>query len=249
MDLGLTGRVALVTGASKGIGRAIAAELVREGASVAISSRSAERIEATAQEIGARPFAWDSTDLDGAAKLLDDVEAALGPIDVLVANTGGPPGGPDPLGFTREQWEEAYRSLVLAPLALVERVVPAMRQRGWGRVLNVASTSVIEPISYLVLSNAHRVSMLATFKTIARDVAADGVTLNTVLPGRIATDRVFDLAGGRENAAAEAARTIPAGRLGTVEELAAAAVFLCSARAGYITGQRLAVDGGLMHSI
>jgi 3-oxoacyl-[acyl-carrier protein] reductase len=124
-----------------------------------------------------------------------------------------------------------------------------MRDRGWGRVLNIVSTSVIEPIPYLMLSNTHRASMLAAFKTISREVAADGVTLNSVLPGRIATDRIFELAGSREAAEAAAAESIPAGRMGTVEELAAAAAFLCSAPASYITGQWLAVDGGLLHSI
>lgn len=249
MDLGLQDRVALVTGASKGIGRAIAAELVAEGATVAVSSSSRERIDAAADELGAAGFVWDSGDPDAAARLLRDVEGRVGPIEVLVCNTGGPPAGPDPLGFDTEQWEAAYRSLVLGPMALVERCVPAMRRRSWGRVLNVASTAVREPIPYLMLSNTHRASMLAAFKTIARQVAGDGVTLNTVLPGRIATDRIFSLSGGRE-AAEEAARdTLPAGRLGTVEEMAAAAAFLCSARAGYVTGQALAVDGGMLQSI
>jgi 3-oxoacyl-[acyl-carrier protein] reductase len=236
MDLGLTGRVALVTGASKGIGAAIAAELEAEGARVATSSRSTER------------FACDTSDLDGAAPLVDEVEAALGPVDILVCNTGGPPPG-DPLGFTREQWEAAYRSLVLAPMAVIERVMPGMRERGWGRILNVVSTSVREPIAVLMLSNTHRSATVAAFKTLSRQVAADGVTLNSVLPGRIATDRLRDNHGSLE-AAAEAAKTqVPAGRLGTPEEMAAAAVFLVSDRAGYVTGETLAIDGGLLQSI
>jgi 3-oxoacyl-[acyl-carrier protein] reductase len=247
MDLGLSGRVALVTGASKGIGRAIAAELVAEGARVAVSSSSRERIDATAAEIGAEGFVLDSADLDAPPRLLREVEGRLGPIEVLVCNTGGPPGGPDPLGFSPEQWEQAYRTLVLGPMALVERVVPGMRRRGWGRVLNVVSTTVREPSPALMLSNVHRVSMIAAFKTISRAVAADGVTLNSLLPGRIATDRLFELYGseGAESAGAQ----VPAGRLGTVEEMAAAGAFLCSARASYITGQALAVDGGLLQSL
>ncbi|HVW17435.1 MAG TPA: SDR family oxidoreductase [Solirubrobacteraceae bacterium] len=249
MDLGLAGRVALVTGASRGIGRAIAAELAAEGARVAISSRSLERTEPVAREIGAEAFAWDSADLDGAPRLLAAVAERLGPIDVLVCNTGGPPGGPDALGFTREQWEQAYRTLVLGPMALVEAVVPAMRERGWGRVLNVASTTAIEPTTNLVLSNAHRVAMVAAFKTIAREVAAEGVTLNTLLPGRIATDRLVELYGSLEQAEEAARAVVPADRLGSVEDMAAAAAFLCSARAGYVTGQRLAIDGGLLQSI
>lgn len=248
MDLGLEGRVALVTGASKGIGRAIAAELAAEGARVAVSSRSLERTRPVAEEVGGEAFAWDSADVDGATRLLGEVEERLGPVEVLVCNTGGPPAGPDPLAFPRAQWEDAYRTLVLAPMALVEGVVPGMRERGWGRVLNVVSVSAIEPIADLMLSNVHRASMLASFKTLSREVAADGVTLNSVLPGRIATDRLFDLLGGRE-AAEAAAQATPARRLGTTRELAAAAAFLCSARASFVNGQHLAVDGGLLQSI
>jgi 3-oxoacyl-[acyl-carrier protein] reductase len=236
VDLGLTGRVALVTGASKGIGAAIAAELEAEGARVARSSRSTER------------FAWDTSDVDGAGPLVDAVEAELGPIEILVCNTGGPPLG-EPLSFTREQWETAYRSLMLAPVALIERVLPGMRGRGWGRVLNVASSSVREPIAPLLLSNAHRSGIVAGFKTYARAYASDGVTFNSLLTGRIATDRLRDNAGSLE-AAGEAAKTqVPAGRLGAPEDMAAAAVFLASDRAGYITGETLAVDGGLLQSI
>jgi 3-oxoacyl-[acyl-carrier protein] reductase len=249
MDLGLEGRIALVTGASKGLGRAIAAELVAEGARVAVSSSSRERIEAAAASLGARPFVHDNADLDGAARLVADVESSLGPIDVLVCNTGGPPSGADALGFTREQWQEAYANLVLGPMALVEAVVPGMRERGFGRVLNVVSAGVREPIPNLMLSNAHRISMINAFKTLARQVAADGVTLNSVLPGRIDTDRIIELNGSREAAEAAAREHIPARRLGTVEEFAAVAAFLCSARASYVTGETVVVDGGLTQSV
>jgi 3-oxoacyl-[acyl-carrier protein] reductase len=249
MDLGIGGRVALVTGASQGIGRAIAAELAREGARVAISSRSREKIDATAGEIGATGFVFDSHDLDAAPGLLAEVEGALGPVEILVCNTGGPPGDPDPLGFTREQWQDAYRTLVLAPMALIERVIPGMRERRFGRIVNVASTSVREPIGNLMLSNAHRASMITAFKTLAHAVAADGVTLNTLLPGRIATERAYSLSGSPEAAEAAAAREVPAGRMGRPEEMAAAAAFFCSVGAGYVTGETLAVDGGLTRSI
>ena len=134
-------------------------------------------------------------------------------------------------------------------MALVEAVVPGMRERGFGRVLNVASGGVREPIPNLMLSNAHRISMVNAFKTLAGQVAADGVTLNTVLPGRIDTDRLAELFGSRDAAAALAAETVPAGRLGSVEEFAAVSVFLCSARASYVTGETVAIDGGLLSSV
>lgn len=248
MDLGLEGRVALVTGASKGLGLGIARELAGEGALVAVSSRSRERIEAAAQTLGARPYVHDSAHLDRAAALVDAVEGDLGPLDVLVTNTGGPPAG-DPLGFTREQWDGAYRDLVLAPMALVERALPGMRERGFGRILSVSSTTVREPAAPLMLSNSHRSALVAAFKTLAREAAADGVTLNSLLPGLIATDRMAELAGSMENAQQGAAGRVPAGRLGTVEEFAAAAAFLCSERASYITGAALRVDGGLTQSV
>jgi len=249
MDLGLQGRVALVTGASKGIGAAIAAALAAEGASVAISSRSRERIDAAASAIGATGFAWDSADVQGAAGLVAAVGEALGPVDVLVCNTGGPPSGPDALAFGVADWEAAHRTLVLAPMALVAAAVPGMRERRWGRVLNVVSTTAREPVPALMLSNSHRAAMLAAFKTVARQVAADGVTLNSVLPGRIDTDRLAELSGSAEAARAAARQDVPAGRLGTVEEFAAAAAFLCSAPAGYVTGAVLPVDGGLLRGI
>jgi 3-oxoacyl-[acyl-carrier protein] reductase len=249
VDLGLQGRVALVGAASKGIGRAVAAALVAEGAEVAVTSRSRERIEATAAEIGAHPYVLDSGDLDAVPGLVDAVESDLGPVDVLVTNTGGPPGGPEPLGFTPEQWRRAHTDLVLAPMALLERILPGMRERGFGRVLNIASSSVREPIPTLTLSTAHRSGMVGVFKTLAQQAAADGVTLNTIHPGRIATDRVFENAGSEEAARAAAKDTIPAGRLGTPEELAAVAAFLCSAPASYVTGTQLAVDGGLLRSV
>jgi 3-oxoacyl-[acyl-carrier protein] reductase len=249
MDLGLEGRAALVTGASKGMALAIASELAREGARVAISSRSRERIDEAAASIGATGFVHDSSDLDAVPRLVADVEGAVGPLDVLVLSTGGPPAGPDALGFGRDQWEAAYRELVLAPMALVERVVPGMRERGFGRVVNVSSTAVREPIPVLMLSNTHRSALLAGFKTLARQVARDGVTLNTILPGSILTDRLIASAGSVDAARRRAAEEVPAGRPGSVEEIAAVAAFLCSARASYVTGTATLVDGGLTRSV
>jgi 3-oxoacyl-[acyl-carrier protein] reductase len=249
VDLGLAGRVALVTGASRGIGRAIAAALAAEGARVAVAARSAAGVATVAEAIGGRGYVFDSANLDAVDPLVDAVEAELGPIDVYVANTGGPPRYDDPLAIPVAEWEAAHRTLVISPMLVLARIVPGMRERGFGRVLNVASAGVREPIPNLMLSNAHRISMLNAFKTIARQVAADGVTLNTVLPGRIDTDRLAELLGSREAAVAAAEQEVPAGRLGTVEEFAAIAVLLCSARASYVTGETVAVDGGLLRSV
>jgi 3-oxoacyl-[acyl-carrier protein] reductase len=249
MDLGLDGRVAVVTGGSKGIGFGIAAGLAAEGARVAVASRDAERVREAAERIGGHGVVYDSADLDAVPGVIADVESALGPIDVYVANTGGPPAGPDPLAFTREQWEQAHRTLVLSPMAFLERLLPQMAERGWGRVVAVSSSAIREPLASIQLSNAHRPGLVAAFKVLAKRFAVDGVTLNTVLPGRIATERSYSTAGSREAAEASARDAVPAGRLGTVEEMAAAAVFLCSAPASYITGTTLLVDGGLTSSV
>ncbi|WP_028062966.1 SDR family oxidoreductase [Solirubrobacter soli] len=248
MDLGLAGKVALVTGASKGIGRGIAEALVAEGAKVALTSRDAARAEQVAAEIGARGYAFDSDDLAAIGPLLDAVERDLGPIDIYIANTGGPPAG-DPLEFTTEQWEAAQRTLLISPMTIIERVLPGMRERGFGRVVAIGSIAASEPIDALQLSNAHRPGLVAAFKVLARKVAADGVTFNHVHPGQIATDRMIDTAGSLEAAQERARQAIPAGRLGTVEELAAAAVFLCSQPASYVTGTAILVDGGLSRSV
>jgi 3-oxoacyl-[acyl-carrier protein] reductase len=249
MDLGLEGRVALVTGASKGMGLGIAKALIAEGASVAITSRSQERIDDAARTIGATGFAHDSANTDGVGVLVHEVEHHLGPIEILVTNTGGPPTSPDPLSFSADEWREAFEALVLGPLAFVEATLPEMRHRRWGRILNVSSTAVREPIPNLILSNANRSAALATWKTIARQAAQSGVTMNTLIPGRIATDRLYELYGSREAADDMARHEIPAGRLGSVDEFAAAAAFLCSNQASYITGAALAVDGGMLRSL
>jgi 3-oxoacyl-[acyl-carrier protein] reductase len=255
MDLGLDGKVALVTGASQGIGFAIASELAREGCRVAVSSRTKERIEAAAAAIAAaapgtevRPYVHDTVDLDAAPALVEAVARDLGPVDILVTNTGGPPGG-DPLEFTREQWEAAHRELVVAAIEMSELVLPGMRERGFGRILSVSSSAAKEPIPNLLLSSAHRPGLLGAFKVLAKRLAGEGITFNTILPGQIATDRIAHLYGSIDAAQESAGERIPAGRLGEPEEIAAAAAFLCSERASYITGTYLLVDGGLTASI
>lgn len=235
MDLDLDGRVALVTGASRGIGAAIADALEAEGAVVARASRSSA-------------YAFDSADLAAVDRLVDAVESDLGPIAVYVANTGGPPRFDNPLSIPAQEWEAAHRALVVSPMLVMARVVPAMRERGFGRVLAVSSSTAREPIPGLQLSTANRPGLLAALKELARENAAHGVTFNAVLPGRIATDRLVCGYGGLDVAEEVARAEVPAGRLGTPEEVAAAAVFLCSAPASYVTGQSLLVDGGLTRS-
>lgn len=249
MDLGLEGRVALVMGASRGIGRAIAAVLAGEGARVAIASRSREKLDQAAAEIGdaALPFVADASDLDRLATLPGEVEAVLGPVEILVANAGGPPFG-GALDHELEEWEIAYRSLVLAPRVLAGAVVPGMRERGWGRIVNVGSSSTREPIGGLNLSNAHRMAAVGFLKTLSREVAADGITVNTVATGRFGTERLADATGSLAGAEEAARREVPAARLGRPEEYGDLVAFLCSERAAYITGTVIPLDGGLLHA-
>ncbi len=249
MNLGLENRVALVMGASRGIGRAIAAALVGEGAKVAIASRSLEKLEEAKSEIGdgVTPFAADTSDLERLAALPAEVEAALGPVEVLVLNTGGPPFG-GALDHELDDWEAAYRSLVLAPRVLSGAVVPNMRQRGWGRIVNVGSSSTREPISGLNLSNAHRMAAVGFLKTLSREVAAEGITVNTVATGRFATERLADSSGSLAGAEEAAKTEVPAARLGQPKEYGDLVAFLCSERAAYITGTVIPIDGGLLRS-
>jgi 3-oxoacyl-[acyl-carrier protein] reductase len=250
MDLGINGRVALVLGASKGIGRGIAEALVREGARVAIASRSLERLERAAGEIegDVTPFVADTGNLEALAGLPAAVAEQLGPVDILVTNTGGPPTG-TALDADLDEWRAAYQSLILAPRVLAEAVVPGMRERRWGRIVNVGSSSTREPIEGLALSNSHRPGLVGFFKTLSREVAADGVTVNDVATGRFATDRLASNWGGREEMEKGAVQGIPAGRLGDPAEYGDLVAFLCSDRAGYITGTSVAIDGGLLRSV
>ena len=250
MELGLEDRVALVMGASRGIGRGIAEALAREGARVAIAARSSEELERVARETEGElePFGADTTDLRRMAQLPGAVAEKLGPVEVLVLNTGGPPGG-TALENSREQWEEAFRSLVLAPLTLLDAVLPGMRERGWGRIVNVSSTSIREPIPGLVLSNANRMASLGLLKTLATEVAAEGITVNTVATGMFATDRAAERAGSMEAAEAAAREQVPGARMGRPEEYGDLVAFLCSGRAAYLTGAVIPLDGGRLHSL
>jgi 3-oxoacyl-[acyl-carrier protein] reductase len=249
VDLGISGRVALVMGASKGIGRGIAEALAGEGARVAVASRSMERISAAAEEIDGEvtPFEADTDDLDRLSALPGEVEGKLGSVEILVTNTGGPPLG-NTLDHGKEEWEAAYRSLVLAPRALIEAVLPGMKERGWGRIVNVASSSVREPIPYLALSNIHRMATVGLFKTIASEVAGDGITVNTIATGRFATDRLASNWGSWEEMEKGAIEGVPAGRLGTPEEFGDLVAFVASERAGFLTGTVIPLDGGMLRS-
>jgi 3-oxoacyl-[acyl-carrier protein] reductase len=237
-------------GASRGLGRAVAAALAREGARVAMASRSRERLGEAAAEIEGETavFVTDASDLDRLAALPGEVEEALGPIEILVVNTGGPPLG-GALDNSRAEWERAYESLVLAPRVLIAAVLPRMRERGWGRIVNVGSTSVREPIPGLALSNSHRLAAVGFFKTLATEVAADGITVNTVATGRFATDRLAANWGSWEEMERRAHEGVPAGRLGKPEEYGDLVVFLCSERAAYLTGTVIPLDGGLLHAV
>src|ERR671919_1976529 len=249
MDLGIAGRTALVMGASAGLGRGIASALAREGARVAIASRSSDRIEQAAREIEGEvvPFVADTDDLDRLVALPSEVADGVGPIEILVTNTGGPPPG-GALDNSREEWDAAYRSLVLAPRVLIDAVLPGMRERGWGRIVNVGSTTVREPAPGLVLSNAHRMAAVGLLKTLAADVASDWITVNTVATGRFATERVAELSGSLEAAEAGARDEVPAGRLGKPEEHGDLVAFLCSERAAYLTRAVIPLDGGVLRS-
>jgi 3-oxoacyl-[acyl-carrier protein] reductase len=250
VDLGIEGRTALVMGASKGIGKGIAGALAREGARVAISSRSEESLRATAGEIGGEVhvFPADTNDLDRLRQLPGEVGDGVGPVDILVANTGGPPTGAA-LDNSLEEWEEAFRSLVLAPRVLLEGVVPGMKERGWGRIVNVSSTSIREPIPHLTLSNANRLAALGLLETLADEVAGDGITVNTVATGMFATDRLADPEGSLKGAEEAARQRVPAKRLGQPEEYGDLVAFLCSERAAHLTGAVIPLDGGLLRSV
>lgn len=261
MELGLRGRIAVVGGGTSGLGRASAEALAAEGCDLLLWSRSADALAATARDVAERHgvrvehVAADATD-PGAAATIAEAALAMGQVDIVVLNAGGPP-TTDPTATDPDGWARAFQLLAATPIELATRLLPGMRERRWGRVVSILSSGVRQPINDLVYSNAGRSALAAWLKTTARAIADDGVTVNGVMPGRIATPRIQQLDSGRaelegvtEDRVREAhIATIPAGRYGRPEELGALVAFLASERASYITGQLVAVDGGLIAGV
>ena len=261
MNFGIAGKTALVLGASGGLGRAIALALAAEGVRVAVAARGQAGLDETAAQIraaGGEAFTvvWDVADRGVIAANVAAVEQALGPIDILVNNTGGPPpttaAGQDPA-----LWLEKFNAMVLSVIAITDAVLPGMRSRKWGRIITSTSAGVVAPIANLGISNTLRAALHGWSKTLAREVAAEGVTSNIIVPGLIATDRITFLATERakregisiEAVAAANTAQIPLGRLGDPAEYGAVAAFLASVQAAYVTGTVVRVDGGLIASV
>lgn len=248
MDLGIRGRRALVTAASKGLGKGCARALAEAGVDLVINARGAEALEATAAELrglGVRvtTVAADVTRPEGQAAVL----AAAAGADILVTNAGGPPPGSWET-WGREDYLKAIEANMLTPIALMTALMPAMIERRWGRVVNITSQSVKAPIATLGLSNTARAGLTGFVGGTSRQVAQYGVTINNLLPGIHDTDRAKSLDGGSAEVRAKREAGIPARRYGTAEEFGAMCAFLCSVHAGYIIGQNLLLDGGAMNS-
>jgi 3-oxoacyl-[acyl-carrier protein] reductase len=243
VDLGLNGRTAIVCGASSGIGLAIAEALVGEGANVAMFARRRDLLEREAERLGALPVRGDVTTPSDLEKLVERTLEAFGGIDVLVNNSGGPPRGPA-VGLTAEDIESAVELLLVSAVRLTELCLPHLRASGRGRVINVASSSVREPIANLALSNAVRPGVIGWAKSLAAEVGADGITVNSIATGRIDTERLREAFPSEEQIA-----QIPLRRVGEPRELADVVCFLASERASYVTGTVIAVDGGLTRGL
>lgn len=257
MNLGLEKSRALVTGASRGLGRAIAVALAAEGAEVIAVARSFERSYQLQEldKLGQRKITEHVCNLADASAI-GNLSTILGHVDILVLNTGGPPAGPA-ADTPDAVWSEQFQSMFLSAIRLTRLALPGMRQRGFGRILAVVSSGVIQPIPNLGVSNALRSALIGWAKTLASEVARDGVTVNCLAPGRIATDRVAELDQGRakregidiEQVVKESHASIPTGRYGDTAEFASVAAFLASSHASYMTGSIIRVDGGMIRSV
>lgn len=261
MDLGLKGKRALVLGGNRGIGFGIASALAAEDADVLIAARDKTRLAAAAADLrklgGGR---IDTADIDlrdtpGLAAFAERVTSSFGPIDILINNTGGPAYG-GAANRPLADWREAYDDMVLSVITLTDALLPGMRARQWGRIVTVISSGVIQPIPILAISNSLRAAVTGWSKTLSGEVAADGVTVNTLVPGRIDTERVRltdEAVAQKEGIAVDAVQkrsfaTIPMGRYGRIEEIGAAVAFMCSVQASYMTGTMVRVDGGIVRS-
>ena len=262
MDLGLKGKTALVAASSRGLGRAVADELAREGANLVMCARSVRPLEVARQAI------FDETGVEVVAvpadlsephdidRLMAAAKAEFGHVDILVTNTGGPPSGPFE-SHSREVWSEAVRQNLYSVLNLTREVLPAMREAAWGRIINITSVAVKQPVDGLILSNAVRAAVTGFAKTLANEEAHFGITVNNVMPGYTKTERLEQLAAQAadrsgllpEEAYAHWESQIPMGRIGTPAEFAAMVTFLASERASYITGVSIPVDGGAIRSL
>jgi len=254
MDLKLQGRAALVLGASAGLGEAIALLLAREGVRLGLAARRTDQLEtvaAKAKELGApeaRGFALDLRDAGSISAMHAAFREAFGDADIVILNGGGPKAG----RFTElalADWDAAYGLLLRGLLQLLDAIVPPMRTRGWGRIVALTSTSVKQPIDSLALSNVFRTALVSALRTLAVDVAHDGVTVNSIATGRIETARLRAIYGDDEARLLAASSEVPMGRIASPEEFAPMAVFLCGAPASYVTGQTISVDGGLTRGL
>jgi 3-oxoacyl-[acyl-carrier protein] reductase len=262
MDLGLKERVAIVAASSRGLGKACAMELAREGARVVICARDYERLQAAAEEIDKAtggqvlPIGTDLTDDAQIRHMADEALRRFGRIDILVTNNGGPPAGYYD-DFDDDAWLAAHQLTLMSAVRLIRAVLPAMRAQQWGRIINITSVSVKQPIDNLLLSNVYRPGVTGLAKTLSAQVAAAGITVNNVAPGYTRTDRVLELAEARaaeqgktvEEVLADTTASYPMQRMGEPEELAALVAFLASERAGYITGTTIPVDGGYVKGL
>ena len=262
MDLGLRGRVALVSASSKGLGRAIAEELAAEGANLVMCARGADALREAAESIrkSAKVKVIDvAADVSKQADIARVAKTALdgfGKVDILVTNSGGPPSGKFE-GFDHEAWEAAARLLLYSAVGLTRAILPGMKERRWGRILNVTSIAVKQPIDGLMLSNSLRAAVTGFARTLASEVASYNITVNNIMPGYTRTDRVEQLARASSektgssvaDALAKWEHEIPMGRLGEPREFAALAAFLASERASYITGASIPVDGGWIRAL
>jgi 3-oxoacyl-[acyl-carrier protein] reductase len=261
MDLELKGKTALVFGASGGLGGAIARALGAEGANLVLAGRNGEALDVVAAQlhstgVEAMPLVWDLSDLTLIERHIAAIEQRFGAVDILVNNTGGPP--PTLVsGQSPELWSASFQAMVLSVIAITDRVLPGMRKKKWGRIITSTSSGVVAPIPNLGISNALRMALVGWSKTLAREVGADGITANVVLPGRIATPRIAFLdqqKAGREGrsvdaVALESAASIPVGRYGRPDEYGSVVTFLASAQAAYVTGSVIRIDGGMIAGI